>query len=66
MGGVGGGFEWAWAPNWSTKLEYLRLDFGSNLFTIPFVVTLATGTPVHVNSHVDVVRLGLNYRFGNP
>jgi outer membrane immunogenic protein len=60
---VGGGIEWALAPNWSAKLEYLHLDFGSRNFTVNPAITASA---VRVSSQVDVVRLGLNYRFGNP
>jgi outer membrane immunogenic protein len=52
---VGTGLEWALAPNWSAKLEYNYLDFGSE----------AIGAPigVDVDTQVHLVKLGLNYRF---
>jgi len=51
---AGGGIEAALADNWSAKLEYLHLDFGN------------TNTAGLTNGRVtdDVVRAGLNYRFG--
>jgi len=59
---VGGGVE-AWlGHNWTAKLEYLYLDFGSfsNTFT-----AIAPFTPITLTSHVtdNVVRVGLNYHF---
>jgi outer membrane immunogenic protein len=51
---VGGGLEWAFAPNWSAKAEYLFLGFGDD--------TVA-GTGVKVDDDVHTVRVGLNYHF---
>jgi outer membrane immunogenic protein len=59
---VGAGTEWAIGGPWSAKLEYLHIDFGS-------VSTMATVFPTfNTSSHVtdDIVRVGLNYRFGGP
>jgi outer membrane immunogenic protein len=55
----GGGVEWAFAPAWSVKAEYLRTDLGEkityNVITIfPQQVLL---------TNIDVVRIGLNYHF---
>jgi len=67
---VGGGAEWAFAPNWSAKLEYLYYDLGSyNIGAQSQGVTLATHVASaglsQVNGHFDghVVRVGLNYHF---
>jgi outer membrane immunogenic protein len=59
---AGAGVE-AWlGHNWTAKLEYLYLDFGSfsNTFT-----AIAPFTPMTLTSHVtdNVVRVGLNYHF---
>jgi outer membrane immunogenic protein len=64
---IGGGGEWMFAPNWSTKLEYLymRADNVTATGTIPAVLgggTIASSSRIE-NS---VVRLGLNYHFGVP
>lgn len=55
---VGGGVEVGITPNWTTKLEYLHMDFGSFSFTDPLFNRLT-----RANLTVDVVRLGLNYKF---
>jgi len=46
---VGGGAEWGFASNWTAKAEYLYIA--------------AAGTGVSVD-HVNVVRAGINYKFG--
>lgn len=53
---VGAGIEYAFAPNWSAKLEYLYFDLGTTNST---ALTIATDTTA------STVRLGLNYRFAN-
>ncbi len=50
---VGGGVEWAFAPNWSMKAEYLYLGFGDD--------TLSSGD--RINNDFQAVRVGLNYKF---
>jgi outer membrane immunogenic protein len=63
---VGIGAEYGWTPNWSVKLEYNYLDFGSHQFS-----SVSTGgqlAPFTVNTDVDqqihLVKVGINYRFG--
>lgn len=56
---VGGGIEWAIADNWSAKVEYLYLDFGSEQY---FGGAGAGGFDADLSAHT--VKVGLNYRFG--
>jgi len=64
---VGAGLEYAFAPNWSAKVEYDFLDFhdGGNPFTY-------TANPVglvenwDIDQQVHVVKAGINFRFGTP
>ena len=59
---VGGGFEWAFAPNWSAKVEYLHAEFeNEGYFLTPPAgfANRAGGVPLHN----DIVRAGINYRF---
>lgn len=64
---VGGGIETAVLGNWSAKLEYLHMDFGhpsddlavSSPLVAPNVATRLAGS-----MRDDVVRVGVNYRFG--
>lgn len=53
---VGAGVEYAFAPNWSAKAEYLYFDYGHNATTLLLSRTDMTAS---------TVRLGLNYRFAN-
>ncbi len=50
---AGGGVEWAFAPNWSAKAEYLYIGLGDD--------TLSNGD--RVNNDFQTVRVGLNYKF---
>jgi outer membrane immunogenic protein len=63
LGGLllGAGFEYAFAPNWSAKLEYNYFDFAGKDVplngTDPFTFT--------ESATMQVVKIGLNYRFGH-
>jgi len=70
---LGGGVEWAFAGAWSAKLEYLHYDLGSaslpNAGIASPASTVFPNQIFQVNSarvrySGDVVRVGLNYRFG--
>ncbi|WJR76312.1 outer membrane beta-barrel protein [Bradyrhizobium sp. NP1] len=58
---LGAGVETAIAPNWSVKLEYLHVDLGDGqLFNV------VPGVAESVSFKADTVRVGINYRFGDP
>jgi outer membrane immunogenic protein len=61
---VGAGVEWAWWENWSVKLEYDYLDFGSR--TVTFNDPLLGAANISVSQRISEVKLGVNYRFGSP
>jgi outer membrane immunogenic protein len=65
---IGGGWEYAFDPNWSAKLEYLYMDFGHATTAGPETTGgVAVFTLSHdVRLHSSLVRAGLNYRFGGP
>lgn len=48
---LGAGIEWAFAPNWSAKVEYMYYNF-DNATTFG-------------NTDISTIKLGLNYRFGS-
>jgi outer membrane immunogenic protein len=57
----GAGIEYAFAPNWSAKVEYLRYGFGAQTFQAlgggaALLVTLPT-------FNIDTAKVGINYRF---
>jgi outer membrane immunogenic protein len=57
---VGGGIEAALGGGWTSKIEYLFMDFGS-LTTTLNDGTLALSTTTTIRDHV--MRVGTNYRF---
>jgi outer membrane immunogenic protein len=59
---VGGGVEAMLGQNWSAKIEYLHINLGDNNF--PYAV--AAGIGQSLGWKADIVRLGLNYKFGAP
>jgi outer membrane immunogenic protein len=48
---LGAGIEWAFAPNWSAKVEYMYYAF-DNTAVVPTDLDIST------------IKVGLNYRFG--
>src|SRR5215468_9641006 len=61
---VGAGVEWAVWDNWSVKLEYDYLDFGSR--TVTFNDPLLGANNISISRRISEVKLGVNYRFGSP
>jgi outer membrane immunogenic protein len=59
---AGGGLEWGFAPNWSAKFEWLYMKFDSAAFN----TLAAEGPRSSVPFDDNVVRAGINYRFGGP
>jgi outer membrane immunogenic protein len=59
---AGGGIEGWITQNWTAKVEYLYVDFGS--FTNGFT-GLGVFTPITVSTHVtdNIVRVGVDYHF---
>jgi outer membrane immunogenic protein len=61
---VGAGLEWAFADNWSTKFEWDYLArSGNSFFVPPGAPFLANDTFSTGNRNIQMVKLGLNYRF---
>jgi outer membrane immunogenic protein len=66
---VGTGVEYAFWNNWSAKLEYDFMDFGSNTDTISgrILPTVFGGIPasfgVQNNQQISEVKFGINYKF---
>jgi outer membrane immunogenic protein len=60
---VGAGIENGFAGNWSWKLEYNYMDFGTSTYN--FTTVPATGTVTFNHDlTVQAVKFGINYRFG--
>jgi outer membrane immunogenic protein len=75
---AGGGVEWMFLPNWSAKVEYLHYDLGSVTYgtsgfsidvgptALPGLGIAAIATSTTINFRGDIVRAGVNYKFGGP
>jgi outer membrane immunogenic protein len=66
---VGAGIEYALGGNWSAKLEYDYMDFGTrNLALAPTSLGIFAPTAIAINvddrERVQLIKAGLNYRFG--
>lgn len=55
---LGAGLEWAFAPRWSLKVEYLHVDLGDRHHFD------AGGDRVDVDVTADIARIGVNYNLG--
>jgi outer membrane immunogenic protein len=60
---VGAGVEYAITENFSAKLEYNYMDFGSN--TLSFPIQYFGAVDVDTTTSLHVVKFGVNYRFGS-
>jgi len=59
---VGGGFEIAFAANWTAKVEYLFIDLPNATCTTTTNCGVLAGSTVSFNE--NMVRVGVNYKFG--
>jgi outer membrane immunogenic protein len=58
----GGGLEYAFAPDWSAKVEYNYLDLGTA--RVVFMDTVdPTAVPIDIRQNLHLIKLGINYRF---
>jgi len=62
----GTGVEYAITGNWSAKVEYDYLDFGTHRERLPGFTVLNAGVPIDVDirQRIHLVKFGVNYRFG--
>jgi outer membrane immunogenic protein len=58
---VGAGIEWAFAPNWSAKVEYNFLGLDDRTFIAP--VGFTGDSLIERNRDIQMVKVGVNYRF---
>jgi outer membrane immunogenic protein len=62
---AGIGAEYALGGGWSAKAEYLRVNFDS--FSVNFSIPAQNlAGPVKFNTDIDIIRAGVNYKFGGP
>jgi outer membrane immunogenic protein len=61
---VGGGLEWAFAENWSVKVEYDFLGLTQRTLSVPVGSTFLVGDTFATHSNdLQMAVVGLNYRF---
>jgi outer membrane immunogenic protein len=58
---AGLGAEWAFSGPWSAKIEYDHVEL-DNWTTS--TATIIAGDQLSINRHIDMVKAGVNYRFG--
>ena len=58
---LGAGVEYAFAPNWSAKLEYIYMGYSGSTNTYAALVPVATVSYGRLND--NVIRVGANYHF---
>jgi outer membrane immunogenic protein len=61
---VGAGLEYGITRNWSARIEYDYLGFGSQ--TLNFSTPLQPAYSTSANLNVQEVKAGINFRFGGP
>ena len=60
---VGAGIEYSFSDNWSAKIEYNYLDFGTR--AVQFATTAGiTPLDTNIRESIHVAKVGINYRFG--
>ena len=60
---VGGGIEYSFTDNWSAKIEYNYLDFGTR--AVRFTDTTGFfALDTSIRERIHVAKVGINYRFG--
>ena len=60
---VGPGVEWAFAPHWSSTLEYNYYDFGNHGATLFDAAHNTTVTVFSLRDRIHAVTVGVNYHF---
>lgn len=63
---IGMGIEYAFLPNWSAKIEYDFIDFGTKLYNFPVTSTAVSASNFanwNFTAMVHEMKLGVNYHF---
>jgi outer membrane immunogenic protein len=61
---VGGGLEWAFAENWTAKVEYLFVDLAQNA-ACNHGYSCGFNSNSNVTLNENIVRVGLNFKYGH-
>jgi outer membrane immunogenic protein len=60
---VGGGEEWAFAPQWSVNVEYNYYDFGTQVYTLTNAAPVVHISGFHIHDRINTLTTGVNYHF---
>ena len=61
----GVGLEYAFSDNWSGKFEFDHIGLGGRTFVLPgAIIPALAGDTITSDHNVDLVKFGINYRFG--
>jgi outer membrane immunogenic protein len=60
---VGVGLEWAFAYNWTARVEYDYIGLGNRTFVVSAASPVLAGDTFTTNSNVQLFTVGLNYLF---
>jgi outer membrane immunogenic protein len=61
---AGAGIEWAFAPNWTAKVEYDFLGLNNSTLTVPVGIPIIGGNVITTtNRDVQTLTVGINYLF---
>ena len=61
---MGPGVEYAFIDNWSAKLEYNYMDFGTRGVRFASPTASLVFLDANIRERIHVVKVGINYRFG--
>lgn len=63
---LGVGAEYAFTTDWSVKVEYDYMDFGTHRETLQPNLVNTTAVQYDIKQRIELVKVGVNYRFGGP
>jgi outer membrane immunogenic protein len=58
---AGAGIEYAFAPRWTAKAEYLHVDLGSKTVTMLDSFTAGGAVTATSTTRIDIARVGVNF-----
>jgi outer membrane immunogenic protein len=60
---VGAGVEHAFTNNWSAKVEYNYMDFGTESYVFAPGALPAVQDNIDISQRIHLIKFGINYRF---
>ena len=63
---AGAGVEYAFAPNWTAKVEYLFVDLRQRVLPGSAIAAATGGVNTNISLNENIIRGGMNFKFGGP